>query len=181
MWCESPIGNVIEEKGHEVESNPISHLLRYRRSQRTNFFARPLEKAYRYVSCMWVKTTWISWMACCYEDSECNLIQYMRITLWWQLTRQSADEIRERESWTFDLCEVMMNCRQSRLSAITDRWIVNVHIAMSAYYATSCSSVEDMRHPPICLPMWIMHLFDSFVSSMLVLVFVYTNVPELAM
>ena len=52
-----------------------------------------------------------------------------------------------------------MDCREPRLSAIADRYILNVHIAMSAHKVTICSNVEDIRHPPIYLSMWIVHFY----------------------
>ena len=58
--------------------------------------------------------------------------------------------------------------------------MLNVHSAMSAHNAASRSSVENTRHdnPPMYLPMWIVRLFDAFLSWILVLVFVYTRVSE---
>ena len=58
--------------------------------------------------------------------------------------------MRERECWTFDSRYVNIDCWQSRLSAITYRWMLNVHSAMSAHNAASRSSVENTRHdnPP---------------------------------
>ena len=52
------------------------------------------------------------------------------------------ERIYKRESAELDLCDVMMDRWQTRWSAITDRQILNVHIAMTVHNGIRCNSAE---------------------------------------